>query len=369
MASSFPAFFGALVFSLLLTPLVRRIASATRIVDDHRTAPWRKIHTGSTALLGGLAVIVSFFSVTAFFFVRGDLFSGAVGALSEKAFWGLLIGAGVILIGGILDDRFNLKPGQQFVFPLIATLVIIASGIGILFITNPFGGILNLEQIRITLFEFGGVPYQVVLFADLFTFLWLLGAMYTTKFLDGLDGLVSGIAVIGATVIFFLTLRPDVAQPELAILAATLAGAYLGFLPFNFHRASIFLGESGSLFAGFMLGILAILAGGKISTALLILGIPILDVVWSIARRMLAGRSPVQPDRKHLHFRLLDTGLSHRAVVLLLWALTVVFGSSTLFVRGMWKAVVLAVLFMVMFVIAFFVVRRERNDASHKRHE
>lgn len=362
-------FFGALVASAICTPLMRRVARSRGVLDMPNKTPERRIHATPIPLLGGLAVIAAFFLVTALFMLRGDLFSGEIGALSRKAFWGIFFGTAVLVLGGVLDDRYDLRARWKFLYPTAAALAVIAAGIGVLFITNPFGGILNLDQVHFTLFQLNGVPYQVILLADLFTFVWLMGAMFTTKFLDGLDGLVTGVGVIGAVVLFLLSLRPDVAQPELALLAAILGGSLLGFLPYNFHPAKIFLGESGSLFVGFILGVLSVLSGGKIATALLILGLPVLDVAWAILRRLMAGRSPFAADRKHLHHRLLDSGLPHRTVVFLLYGLTILFGFSTLFVRGIVKAAVLGLLFLVMLFLAYLAVRFERRKMNRAPHE
>jgi UDP-N-acetylmuramyl pentapeptide phosphotransferase/UDP-N-acetylglucosamine-1-phosphate transferase len=211
-----------------------------------------------------------------------------------------------------------------------------------------------------------GIVYHLTIVADLVSFFWLLGMTYTTKLLDGLDGLVSGVTAIGALVVFGVTQLADVQQAGTGAVALALAGACLGFLVFNFYPARIFLGEGGSLLCGFLLGSLAIVSGGKIATALLIMGIPILDVVWVIFRRLvLERRSPLaSADRKHLHFRLLDVGLSHRGAVLFLYALTAVFGSATLFVRGTAKLAVLGCLAIVMVLLGVWLVVRLRKRAS-----
>ncbi|MFA6512361.1 MAG: MraY family glycosyltransferase [Patescibacteria group bacterium] len=362
-------FFGALLLGLVVTPLVIRLARHLGLLDVPAVAPHRKIHKKPMPLLGGSAIMFAFFFMTVLFMLHGDIFSGELGALSRKAFWGIAFGAAFLLVGGFLDDKYDLRARWKFVYPIAATFSLIVGGIGVLFITNPFGGIFNLEQIRITLFSLDGIPYQLVLFADVFTFLWLMGSMFTTKFLDGMDGLVTGIGVIGAVVIFLLSLRPEVAQPELALLSAIFGGALLGFFPYNFYPARIFLGEGGSLFVGFILGTLSILAGGKIATALLILGLPILDVAWAIMRRLMAGRSPFSADRQHLHHRLLDSGLPHRTVVLFFYGLTLLFGFSTLFVRGAMKAAVLVILVFVMALLAYLAIRFENRKVNHKPHE
>jgi UDP-N-acetylmuramyl pentapeptide phosphotransferase/UDP-N-acetylglucosamine-1-phosphate transferase len=218
------------------------------------------------------------------------------------------------------------------------------------------GGVMYLDTIKIKIFTINNLPYHIVLLADLFAFFWLMTMTYTTKFLDGLDGLVSGITTICAVILFALSLNKEVAQPETALLAIIFAGASLGFLIFNFHPAKIFLGEGGSLYTGFMLGVLAIISGAKIATALLILGIPLLDVLWVIFRRIFLKSSPFMADKKHLHFRLLDIGLSHRMAVALLWLLSLIFGIAALFLGSQQKLISLIILFILMIILAIILV-------------
>ncbi len=351
----FIAFFGAVGLSFLFVPLVRRVALRFHIVDERTQAPARKIHTRPTPLLGGIAIFCSFFILVLFLYLWGIDFPES--QIKAKYFLGMLLGALLLMIGGYFDDRYSLSPRKQIIWPIAAALVIIASGIGITYITNPFGGPLGTEQIRLDdyekiLFWFRGWPYKFTILADLFTFLWLLGMMYTTKFLDGLDGLVPGVTIIGALIVAALALDPVVDQPVTALLAILLAGCFAGFLFWNWHPAKIFLGEGGSLFAGFMLGALSIVSGSKVATTALVFGIPILDVLWVIARRLFWERhSPLRADRKHLHFRLLDIGLSHRKTVLLLYFLTAYVGVTALFLQSRGKLIAFVVLSASMLVL------------------
>ena len=171
---------------------------------------------------------------------------------------------------------------------------------------------------------------------------------YTTKLLDGMDGLVAGISAIAALVIFGLSLAPQVRQEQTALLAIIFAGSLLGFLILNFHPAKIFLGEGGSTLAGFMLAVLAIVSGGKIATTLLVMGLPLLDMVWVILLRLARRQSPFTGDRKHLHFKLIEIGLSEPQAVLLLYALTGIFGLSALFLQSRGKLIALVILIVVM---------------------
>lgn len=343
------------VTAVAVTALVRSFALRRGVLDAPLSQ--RKVHTVPTPLLGGIAVIIA---VCVGMCVAYPSLIG--GYLLPKHLLGVCVAALLIAIGGAWDDRRNLPPHVQIIFPILASLIIVASGIGISYITNPFGGTFSLEQWHVVLFTWNGLPYGITLWADLFTVVWLMGMMYTTKFLDGLDGLVSGVSVIGMLIIFGLSLQPHVFQPETGTLALIGAAAFLGFLVWNWHPAKIFLGESGSLFAGFFLGTLSIISGAKIATALLIVGIPVLDVAWVITRRLFVEhRSPFSADRKHLHLRLLDAGLSHRTVVIVLYVFTAVFGMTGLFTQSRTKVAALVVLLVVMFSVSVWLVRRHKR--------
>ncbi len=337
----------AIAFGLgvALTFCVRTLAHRFGIVDQPTGG--RKIHTQATALLGGVAVIVA--TLVTYWCAAPELFGGY---LLPKHVIGVTLAASILLVGGAADDVWDLRPQWQIGFPVLATLIIIASGVGIDYITNPFGGVVYFDQWNIELFRINNVPYYLTVWADLFTFVWLMVMMYTTKFLDGLDGLVSGISVIGLLIIALLSYSAAVVQPETGLLAVIAAAAFAGFLVFNWNPASIFLGESGSLFAGFIVGVLAIISGGKIATTLLILGIPFFDVIWVVVRRVLIERrSPFQADRKHLHLRLIDAGLTQRQAVLLLYGFTIVFGLSSLTLQGDQKLIAVCIVAATLVII------------------
>ncbi|TSC56387.1 MAG: UDP-N-acetylglucosamine:undecaprenyl-P N-acetylglucosaminyl 1-P transferase [Parcubacteria group bacterium Gr01-1014_18] len=341
------------VISVGLTLGVRRLALAFNIVDSPSTDPSRKIHRRPIPLLGGVGVIGTFLlgilGVLVFF---PDLLSGSI---SGSLLIGISIGSLFILIGGALDDRYNLPPLLQLVFPFLASLSVIVSGLDLSFITNPFGGIFSLSGWE---FSVWGQAYSGV--SILFLLAWIFSVSYTTKILDGLDGLVSGIAVISGIILMFLSLA--IGLSDVALLSAIFSGAYLGFLVFNFHPASIFLGESGALFAGFLLSILAVMGSGKVATAFLVLGIPILDMVWTLFRRMVIERkSPFKGDRKHLHFLLLDRGLSQRQAVLTLYLFSGIFGLVALFLQSMGKLVAIIVLIILMILLLELLYFRKGN--------
>lgn len=325
--------------ALILTYLIKELALKLKVVD-YPSAP-RKIHNHPIPLLGGWVIYLTVLLLTAVFYQAGLLLDGKI---RPAQIAGFLIGGAILMIGGALDDKYRLKPLVQLIFPVLASLSVICSGITIGYITNPLGGVLNLSQ---------------TLIAPIAVFIWLMGMMYTTKFLDGLDGLVSGVAAIGALILFLVSLFWDVPLSGTSILCLILAGSALGFLVWNFHPAKIFLGESGSLFLGFALGVLAIISGAKIATALLIMGIPILDVAWVIFRRIFKEKkSAFVGDAKHLHFRLLDAGLNQRQAVLFLYLLTLLFGAVSLFQQTIGKLISLLILSGVMLLLAWWVVNR-----------
>ena len=332
--------------------LARRIGA----IDDPTRAPERKRHTKPTPLLGGLAIIITTWVVWAMLWQSGAI---TVSELPLKYIFGLMLAGLVIAVAGVVDDRYSLPAKKQIGFVVVAVLIVVLAGVGVTFITNPFGGIIDLTAVQITLLRWHDVPYHFTLWADLFTFIWLMGATYTTKILDGLDGLVSGLGVIGSLIVFLLTLRPEVHQNGVGLLALSMAGASAGFLIWNWHPARVFLGEGGSLYIGFVLGVLSIISGGKIATALLILGLPMLDLAWVMIRRILTHRSPfTSADRFHLHFRLLDAGFSIRQSVLIILGLVALFGISTLYVSGGRKVLVLGALLVVMALLGWLVMVR-----------
>lgn len=338
----------AFILSLLITPRIRRLALQYNIVDAPTEE--RKIQKGHVPLLGGLAVYLSFTLVLVTCWLAGWLSDGKITAAKIL---GIIFGGLIICLIGFWDDKYNIKT-KSFIGPLLAATIAIGSGILISYVTNPL--LSGTGPYGRALLYFGGYVSYVL------SFIWLLVMMYTTKFLDGLDGLVSGIGAIGAIILFIVSLFWDVPQSGTSILCLVLAGSCLGFLVYNWHPASIFLGESGSVFIGFMLGILAIVSGGKIATALLIMGIPLLDVAWVVLRRIFKERkSPFAGDRKHLHFRLLDAGLSHRKTVLFLYLVTLVFGVSSLFLQSRNKVTALAILAVFMLTLATTLIKKPKK--------
>ena len=329
-------FLATVLVSFFVTKRIRRLAESLG-ARDYPDLP-RKIHDRPLPKFGGVAVFFSFIAAVILLAVFGFL-----DEITPLRIAGFVLGGAVLIIGGILDDKFDLPPRKQIWFPVVAAILVVLSGTHISYITNPFGSPILLDQYKVWTYPIAG---------SLFVFVWVLGMTYTTKFLDGMDGLVAGISVIAGLVIFGLSLGPQVNQTTTAFLALVFAAACFGFLPFNFHPAKIFLGEGGSTFTGFMIAVLAVISGGKIATALLVLGIPIFDAAWVIVRRLWFGNSPFVGDKKHLHYKLLDIGFTQRQAVLFLYVLAAVFGIVAVFLQSWGKLVALIVLSVVMLTIA-----------------
>ncbi len=339
MLANFIFFLLIAAFSFSLTLGVRRWALFLQIVDKPDGV--RKLHKKPIPLLGGLAIFIAFFF--GLFAARSIILSGN---LEWRHWLGFFAGALVLMIGGFLDDKYNLPAKIQIIFPVIAAIAPIIGGVGIEKLSNPLGGLLLIPA---------GVSALLIIF-------WLLGMMYTTKLLDGVDGLVSGLGMIGALIIFLFTSSAHYFQPDIAAAAWIFAAACAGFLILNFNPAKIFLGEGGSLLIGYVLGVLAIISGGKIAIALLIMGLPILDVVWTIIRRLGQGKNPFRfSDRQHLHHRLLDLGLSTRQTVAVFYIFAAVFGLSGLFLQSQGKFIALLVLLAIMLALVIFFSGWERR--------
>lgn len=333
--------------SYSLTFVVRKLATKYQLVDDPNIEPDRRQHKKPTALGGGIAIGITIILIAGFFWWTGDLTAQFIG---DKQLLGFLLGALVLLIGGTLDDKYGLPVWIKIILPIFAAGIVVSAGVGVNFITNPMGGVIRLDATKLTLFNWQGVPYYLNVWADLFTVAWLTLLMYSTKLLDGLDGLVTGVTAIGAGVLFFLSLSAVVLQFDTALLAIIVSASFIGFLPHNWNLARIFLGDSGSLLAGYTLGVIAIIAGGKIATTALVLGLPVIDAIWVVAYRVFwLKKSPFSADRQHLHYRLLDTGFTVKQVVVMFYIISLAFGMYALFMETSGKVITFALLSIISF--------------------
>lgn len=349
------AFIFSLVLTALLVPLVKKFAFTVGAIDKPSNKS-RKIHTKTMARGGGIAIFISFLLVNVAFI-----------GFHWWQFWGLIVASTIVLLLGLADDIKRLPAKTKLLVQIFAALVaILVFGIQIEGISNPISqGILVLNP-NIS-FIIGSIKIQMNVLAIVLTTVWLVGMTNTMNFIDGIDGLSGGIAAIAAVVMFFLAVGPRVDQPATALISIVLAGGCLGYLIYNFHPAKIFNGDSGAYFLGMTLGILAIFSGAKLATAALVLGVPIIDAAWAALRRILAGRSPFSADRGHLHYLLLDVGLSQRQAALLIYSLCAIFGVIALIASPTQKLVALfalVVLIMLIFLLLSIIRRRQIQKNS-----
>jgi UDP-GlcNAc:undecaprenyl-phosphate GlcNAc-1-phosphate transferase len=230
---------------------------------------------------------------------------------------GILVGSTFMFAVGLCDDRRELRALPQFVAQLIASLIAVITLVFIERVMNPF-----TDELYI-------FPWY---WTTLITVVWITGMINTVNFLDGLDGLAAGVAAIVAAVLFIHMYREG--QYSVSLLPLALLGSTLGFLPYNFHPAKVFMGSTGSFFLGYAVATLSIVAGARMATVLLVLAVPILDVGWLVLVRLRQRRGIGHGDRSHLHFRLVDLGVSQRQVVLLYCLLSACFGVLALVVSS-----------------------------------
>jgi len=338
------AFFSTLIITpVLIKYLVKNKISLQQPRD-------RDVHTKPIPRLGGVVIFIIFWlaviSYQLFYPEKLHFVNEKILGI-DKNLLGVFLGSLILVITGIVDDLKNLNPWVKLFWQAIAAVTVVAFGIKILWLANPVGG----TNIIINNWTYFLVPIWIILLVNI------------TNWLDGVDGLASGISFITLIVLMFLALTPFVNQPATALLCAILAGAILGFLPFNFNPAKIFLGDSGSMFLGFMIAIAAIISGGKIATTALVLGVPILDAAWVILRRIFSGKSPMKADKFHLHHRFLQAGFSQKQTVIIFYLISALFGIIALqsgiegkFTAGLWLLAI-----MVIMGIALIVMRK-KND-------
>ncbi|MEW5855290.1 MAG: MraY family glycosyltransferase [Myxococcota bacterium] len=313
MRSVFAAFLLSLGVSALLTPLVRRWALRAGAVD---AGGGRKIHAGAIPRLGGLAIVMGFFAPLTGLLVM-DAGINRLFLQDERKVVGLFAGGLLIALLGIYDDFKGANAPKKFLVQFVVAALLWHAGFRVELVSNPFGEAINLGWL--------GLPV---------TLLWITGVINALNLIDGLDGLAGGVAVFVLATLFALGYLQD--RVLVCLLCAALGGATLGFLFYNFNPATIFMGDTGSLFLGFVIAAMSIWGSQKSSTAvavaipLLALGLPLADTALAMFRRALRGRSMFQADREHIHHKLLDLGLTQRQAVLVLYGACMVLAGASL---------------------------------------
>ncbi|WP_110928376.1 glycosyltransferase family 4 protein [Bacillus massiliglaciei] len=309
------AFLVALILSIFLTPYVGKLAIKIGATDKPNE---RKVHMKLMPRMGGLSIFISFM-IAFFLFIPHT-------ALHMP----LLTGALVIIAVGIADDIYELRPAPKFLGQIVAALIIVLwGGLEVEFIKLPFGG-----------------EIQFGVFSIPFTILWVVMIMNAINFIDGLDGLAGGVSSIAMVTIGIMALIMN--DVFVAAVALITLGSTLGFLKYNFHPAKIFMGDTGSMFLGFIIAVLS-LSGFKNITVIslivpiIILGVPISDTFFAIIRRLVHKKPISAPDKSHLHHCLLNSGFTHRQTVLIIYAMAASFGMAAIIFSfaTMWGALLI----------------------------
>ena len=332
------AFLAAIVTSLLITPLVIKLAIKIGATDKPNK---RKVHSKIMPRLGGLAI---FGGVVAGYFVGG---------LYNEKITGITVGAIIIVITGILDDKYELSAKYKLLGQLLAAGAVVGSGLTIDHLTIPFLG-----------------TYDLGLWTFPITVFWIVAITNAINLIDGLDGLSAGISSIVTGTIAFMA--GVAGKPMILMLSLILLGSTLGFLFHNFHPAKIFMGDTGALFLGYSISVLSLLGLYKSVTLfsfivpIIILGVPVFDTTYAIIRRIVNKKPISAPDKSHLHHRLLALGLSHRKTVLCIYGFGIVFSVSAILfsTATLWVSI-----FLIFGLLLIFELLAEAIGLVHEKYK
>jgi|SRR5579884_8459 len=338
---------------------------------DRSTVERRRIHKVPVPRLGGVAIFLAFVVASLVFYTL----DAEVTAAEIVRYWLLLAAATLIVLVHIYDDIKGLKPLPKFIAQTVAVIIILGpfgtQFHGVLFFgfSNPFGipGTQGSSLVpwyrwpELTLFIHNPDITLMAIPAVLFTWFWIVAMMNTVNFIDGVDGLATGVAAITGLFITIICLTLKQPQYSIAVLSAIFTGAVLGFLPHNWNPAKIFMGDTGSQFLGLCLAVLSVIGGAKVALVLMLLGIPILDVVIVVVTRLRRGRSVAQHDTtSHLHYRLLAAGLTARQICYVFYGLTLVFGVLALEFPRIYKLIGIALVIITMAALSIWIDYRQR---------
>ncbi|KYH15100.1 glycosyltransferase family 4 protein [Staphylococcus kloosii] len=310
----------SMIVSLILTPIIIKVSQKMDIVDKPN---FRKVHTKPISVLGGTVILFSF------------LLGIWLGHPIETEVKPLVIGSVLIYLVGLIDDIYDLKPIIKLIGQIVAALVVVYYGVTIDFISLPIGPTIH--------FGILSVPITII---------WIVAITNAINLIDGLDGLASGVSAIALATIGFIAILQ--ANIFIIMICSVLIGALLGFLCFNFHPAKIFLGDSGALLIGFIVGFLSLLGFKNITFVslffpIVILAVPFIDTLFAMIRRVKKGQHIMQADKSHLHHKLLDLGYSHRQTVLLIYSIAILFSLSSiiLYLSQSWGVIMMLILIVI----------------------
>lgn len=293
------AFFISAITTLLITPFVKKIAFILEAVDKPDNK--RKYHTGIKASMGGLAIFVG--ASFGFFYLQPE----------HIHMTAMIIGALIMLVTGMIDDIYDLKPSYKLIGQITAAIVVVSSGLVIDKLTVPFFGTVYLEE--------AGYFISIV---------WIIGVSNAINLIDGLDGLAAGVSAIGLSSLLVIGLMDY--RLVVVYLTIILIGSCVGFLYHNFHPAKIFMGDTGALFLGYSIAVISMeglfknVALFSFIIPIIVIAIPVLDTVMAIIRRLIKRQSIATPDKKHIHYQLMEMGYSHKTTVLIIYGFSALFG-------------------------------------------
>ena len=349
-------FFISLIISLIVTPLtVILFKKKGWMIDPTKTPHPAHIHKDPVPKGGGVPIFVAVL-VTVLLLLKVDRHLMMIG-----------IAALITIIVGLIDDIRGINPYFRLGANILAAIIVVASGIGIAYISNPLGGVINLDWPKVSFLLLNN-KYEIMLLADLFAILWIPSLMNAINWSSGVDGQISGVIAIAALVLGGISLNysADITQWPVATLAFACAGAFAGLTVFHFYPQKIMPGYSATSLAGLLLGVISILATAKIGAVMVVLAIPLIDFIYLVFKRIFSGKSPVWGDRSHLHHKLLDIGWSKVSVSLFYWAVTAVLGIAALTLTTRTKLYIMIglVILMALFVLWQYSWRFSRRSGQ-----
>lgn len=346
-------FFSSFIISFLITIPTIYLAKKINLTTDKRKR-FHPAHThkGIIPRGGGIPIFLTL------------LFSSIIFIKLNKIIIGILISSFFLLIVGLLDDYYDLSPYLRFFLNIFIATIVVGFGLGIPYISNPFGGIIKLDKWKINIFLFENK--KILLISDILSIFWLVWLMNMVNWSKGVDGQLPGFVGITAFFLGILSQRftaHDISIETVTNLSFIISGAYFGFLYWNFYPQKIMPGYGGGALAGFLLGILSILSFGKLGTAILILAIPMIDAVYTILRRLKNKKSPFRADWGHFHHRLLEIGWGRRRIAVFYWLISFILGISALFLKGIEKIIAFITIgiILLIFIVLIEKIKKQKN--------
>lgn len=340
------SFILSLIISFASSPIARHLAYKIGAIDVPRDS--RRMHKVPIPRLGGVAIFSGFYISVIVFCTQ----------YMTREIRGMLLGSIVIVALGMFDDVLALKPSQKFGFQLLAAAIPVYFGVRITSIPNLFGG--------------GGYITLNIWLQYAVTMVWLLGILNAVNLIDGLDGLAVGVsAIMGACVTLIVVMLET---PAVAVIAAALTGACIGFMPYNVNPAKMFMGDTGSMFIGYTLAVMSVMGLFKayaiiaFAIPFIIFGLPIFDMAFVAVRRVIHGRSPMSADKTHLHHRLIDLGFTQKQAVAIMYAIAAVLGLTAVLIagEGFMRATVLVVIVFVIVILCSLIMLKHKIHRNIK---